>query len=99
MTEVNTVVEKPAENPLEGMSQQDIQALLEYRSNLLMDLGKAYAALVEALYKLPIHVVYRQQSFLFLDTAEMWAKKGIDNVWNLPEGDEPVVEPVEAPAE
>lgn len=82
--DVKTDWEKPGANPLEGLSQQSINKLLEYRSELLMELSGHYQALVEAIFKLPIHVVYRQHAFLFLDTAELWAKKGIDNVWDLP---------------
>jgi hypothetical protein len=81
---VKTDWAKPQANPLEGMSQQDINKLLTYRSELLMELSQHYVALTEAIYKLPIHVVFRQHAFLFLDTAECWAKKGIDNVWEMP---------------
>ncbi len=92
--EIKTEWAKPGSNPLEGLTQEDINKLLEYRSELLRELSTHYIALTEAIYKLPIHVVFRQHAFLFLDTAEQWAKKGIDNVWDLPKpADEPVVEP------
>lgn len=71
-------------SPLEGKTQEDIAKLLEYRSQLLMEISKHYIALTEAIYKLPIHIIFRQHSFFNLDQAEMWAKKGIDNVWDLP---------------
>lgn len=93
--DIKTEWEKPNKHPLENMSQQEINRLLEYRSELLMELSKHYAAFTEALYKLPIHVIYRQHAFLFLDTAEMWGKKGIDNVWNVPEKCEPETEKTE----
>lgn len=82
--DIKTEWAKPQENPLEGMTQEDINKLLQHRSELLMDISEHYIALTKAIYKLPIHVVFRQQAFLFLDTAELWYKKGIDNVWDLP---------------
>lgn len=91
--DIKTEWEKPDANPLEGLTQQDINKLLEYRSELLMELSKHYIALTEAIYKLPIHVIFRQHAFLFLDTAEQWAKKGIDNVWDLPTS--PILESTE----
>lgn len=83
-SEVKTEYAKPSDNPMAGFDQKDIQDLLEYRSNLMMDISTAYSELVKAIFKLPIHVVYRQNAFMFLDTADMWAKRGIDNVWDLP---------------
>lgn len=89
-SEIKTEWNKPNANPLEGLTQQDINKILEYRTELLMEISRHYIAFTEALYKLPIHVVYRQHAFFNLDQAEMWAKKGIDNVWDVPKAEEPL---------
>lgn len=93
-SDVKTEWEQPKANPLEGMSQADINKLLEYRSELLMELSKHYEAFTKAIYELPIHIVFRQHAFLFLDTAEQWAAKGINNVWEVPK---PAAEPEVTP--
>ena len=93
--EVKTEWEKPQDNPLENMSQDDIKKLLEYRSELLMDLSHAYIELTKTIMRLPIHIIFRQHAFFHLDQAEMWAKKGIDNVWDLPNKHE-IVTPLQS---
>lgn len=84
-SDIKTEWEKPNKNPLEGLSQHDINKILAHRTELLMEVSKHYVAFTEAIYKLPIHVIFRQHAFLFLDTADSWVKRGIDNVWELPE--------------
>ena len=87
--DIKTEWEKPSDNPLEALNQEDIRKILEYRSELLHNLSEKYAEFTKAVMELPIHVVYRQHSFFNLDQAEMWAKKGIDNVWDLPQENAP----------
>lgn len=89
--DVKTEWAKPKENPLEGMTQEDIQKLLEYRSEVLMDVNQRYKDLIETIMKQPFHVIYRQYAFMNIDQGMGWVKTAVDNIWELPKP-EPVQE-------
>lgn len=82
--DVKTEWEKPNDHPLNNLSSEEIKEVLTYRSNLLNEAAEYYKKFVEAIYKLPIHVVYRQHAFLNIDQGWHWAEKGMDNVWSIP---------------
>lgn len=82
--DVKTEWEAPKENPLEGMTQEQIRKLLEYRSEVLMDVNQAYKDFIETIYKHPFHVIYRQHAFLNIDQGLHWIKTAVDNLWELP---------------
>lgn len=83
--EVKTEWAKQETPSLADMSPQQINDLLEYRSELFAEVAQKYKELVEAIYRLPIHVVYRQHAFMNIDQGWHWVKDALDNVWELPE--------------
>lgn len=82
--DVKTEWEQPKESPLAEMSQHDMHKLLEYRSELFESVAKEYKALVDAIYRLPIHVIKRQMAFQNIDQGWHWVKDGLDDVWEVP---------------
>lgn len=84
LQEVKTEWAKPNANPLEGLNQEQIHELLEYRSEILMQMTVHYKNFIEAIMKQPFHVVYRQHAFLNIDQGMHWIKAAVDNIWELP---------------
>lgn len=84
---IKTEWEKPKCNPLDDLSNEQISKILEFRSKVLMDIQVAYNALIEAIYKQPFHVIYRQHAFLNIDQGLHWCKTAVDNIWELPKVD------------
>jgi len=83
-SEVKTEWVKPQENPLDGLTQEDINKLLHYRTEVLTEVSTHYKALVEAILKQPFHVIYRQYAFMNIDQGMGWVKTAVDNLWDLP---------------
>ena len=89
--DVQTEWEKPSDNPLDGMTNDDVRALLQYRTELTEGILDKYKDFVEAIFRLPIHVVYRQNAFQNIDQGLHWVEKAISNIWKVPP---PKAEPV-----
>ncbi len=86
-SEVKTTAAKPVSlDP--NMPKEELMKLLSYRSQLMGEVADKYLEFVKAIKRLPIHLVYAQHANLFLDTAQMWAEKGIMNVNELPSEEE-----------
>lgn len=66
------------------MSQKEIQALLSYRSDVLVEITGYYKEFIEAIYRQPFHVVFRQHAFLNIDQGMHWVKAAVDNLWEIP---------------
>ena len=86
--EIKTEWEKPDESKLSNMSPQEMRELLEYRTELFDLIAEAYQNYIRAVYKLPIHVIYRQHAFLNLDQSFHWIKAALDNVFEVPSKEE-----------
>lgn len=83
-SEVKTEWSKPVDAPLEELKPGDIKPLLEYRTEVLMDVSHAYKNLIETIMKHPFHVIYRQHAFMNIDQGLHWIKAAVDNLWEIP---------------
>lgn len=91
---VKTDYTKPKDLDIENMSQEQIFALLRYRSKLLEGVTEKFQELIKHIYEeLPIHVLYRNHAFMNLDQGMHWLQTAINNVNDLPEA------PVDKPAD
>lgn len=82
---------KPEE--MKQMTSEEIKELLQYRSQYLNQIYNTYKDFVEAIYKVPMHIVYRQHAFLNIDQGLHWAEKGIHNLQLPPKKEEAQPEP------